>query len=103
MKKLSVLTNRENLRALVARLCALRCVELSEEALGSEADDAGKELVPLCGAFRLPLPAAVAADGGWGQAAGFGQLPARAAQLCNVFVEPIVEHGAFLPSVCCPP
>ena len=43
MKKLSVLTNRENLRALVARLCALRCVELSEEALGSEADGTALE------------------------------------------------------------
>ena len=38
MKKLSVLTGREELRALIARLCELRCVELSEEALGSDAD-----------------------------------------------------------------
>ncbi len=38
MKKLSVLTGREDLRALVARLCELSCVELTEEALGSEAD-----------------------------------------------------------------
>ena len=43
MKKLSVLTNREELRALIARLCALRCVELSEEALGSEADGTALE------------------------------------------------------------
>ena len=38
MKKLSVLTGREDLRALVAKLMALSCVELTEEALGSEAD-----------------------------------------------------------------
>lgn len=34
MKKLTALADRENLHALITKLCALRCVELSEEALG---------------------------------------------------------------------
>lgn len=34
MKKLTVLADRADLQSLIAKLCALRCVELSEEALG---------------------------------------------------------------------
>lgn len=43
MKKLSVFALKEDLRPLIAALCKLRCVEISEEALGSEEDGTALE------------------------------------------------------------
>ena len=43
MKKLSVFALKEDLRPLIAALCKLRCVEISEEALGSAEDGTALE------------------------------------------------------------
>lgn len=43
MKKLSVFALKEDLRPLIAALCKLRCVEITEEALGSAEDGTALE------------------------------------------------------------